>query len=1264
MRKNIFIALGALSVLIGMAVLAVAVAPNTPPGRSFLVSIAEKQLGAALGGEAEIGAIGGALPGKVRIENVTLNEDERIFARLARAELSWRPLALLRGRVVVDNLLIDGLEFLGPLPDVEKADDKAQKGFAFPETLPHVRVGNLQLRNGYVAKTVAGVDARFEGDGDLQIGDREIRANLDLISPDAGDKLEFSLWRNPQTDVLTVKARLQSPESGLAANLSRSDGPIDVHMSGAGPVTDYLLTISGVVGAYGAMTGEISGDLEARDAISVSLNHQFGDALEAITREVGQSVEAMMVMRPATEALTIDIVRLQADNLAANGVVSWRNDSKALKDSSLALNVILKDGYRAEIASLFGRAVAVEVAFSRRYDAYDLSASVAGDDATVRLVDATSDLSNALTGLLRVNLPAGGALPAPLNAGVAAEGQIDLVLDDRVTFTALTAQLPDGSNVFGEFFYRFADDNISANFDYSLSPQSIATIASNVGAQDAVTGAVTASGRVGDLAIDLDAKTPAADISGGTAGPATITANFKGIPSTPTGEFRATGAGGERMLAARLQPAGDGAYHLHNINFSGPEFQLGGEALVNPRTRTGTVDIVYDGERGAEPYPGVVIEGDFSVIGEIPAEGAESGLLIVSDALTVADFSLDNFSLKTTGPVDAMAIAFSIAGASTPAATIMSVEGVAELDAIKNKSLHVTDLAASVDSIELALKQAMRIGFADGLVIEGFDARFGAGDLALDAVLAPQFWQGSLEASDVRLPGSGVALTASIDLDTNRSAMASGDFDAVSVLTNNENARIAGAFTWDGTTFAVNNRSDVDGLDFSVAIPARLTRGESLGVELEGALSGKVRYAGAIAPIAAFMPPTMQSLEGALEVAATLGGEVSAPEVVGTATVSDGAFTDLASGLSIVGIELQANARSAASSSIVDFTLSARGPDQTSDTILGRGDIVLGEASLVDLSVSLDGARFSAGPVESVAADGSLTIAGALDAPKIDGAFTISELNAEAKPPPSTGLVAVDVVTQHGSAAPEAPPPAAAPAIPVNLSIAAKDKLFVRGRGLESEWAADVQITGAADDPRVLGTMNIRRGWLDFAGRRFAIVNGEIVFDRLVQNTPLIDIRAEVEASDLVAAIIVKGRADAVNIGLESTPSLPQNDILAYVLFGEPMNDLTAFEALQVTQALAQLGAIDPFGGSGLTSSARSALGLDLLNVDTDGENGASLTVGKYVADGLFVSATQDAKGEQGSVRVEYEITDNFTVETQLRQNGDQAVSANWKRDF
>jgi translocation and assembly module TamB len=242
----------------------------------------------------------------------------------------------------------------------------------------------------------------------------------------------------------------------------------------------------------------------------------------------------------------------------------------------------------------------------------------------------------------------------------------------------------------------------------------------------------------------------------------------------------------------------------------------------------------------------------------------------------------------------------------------------------------------------------------------------------------------------------------------------------------------------------------------------------------------------------------------------------------------------------------------------------------------------------------------------------------------------------------------------------------AGPPVTLALNVKANDKVFIRGRGLESEWSADIAVSGDAEDPLFEGKLELRRGYLDFAGRRFALSRGLIAFDRYAPNNPRLDIRAEHETKDGVTAIIeIKGRAQSPDISLLSTPSLPSEDVMALVLFGKPATDLSALESLQVAQALAQITGVGPFGGAGITGTARRALGLDMLSLAFDAETGAgALEVGKYVADGLFVSATQDARGENGSVRIEYEIAKSVTVETELKQDGDQTVSANWKIDF
>jgi len=291
-------------------------------------------------------------------------------------------------------------------------------------------------------------------------------------------------------------------------------------------------------------------------------------------------------------------------------------------------------------------------------------------------------------------------------------------------------------------------------------------------------------------------------------------------------------------------------------------------------------------------------------------------------------------------------------------------------------------------------------------------------------------------------------------------------------------------------------------------------------------------------------------------------------------------------------------------------------------------------------------------------------------------------MDVEVITPETTGLVDIDVVVVSGAdpgvnnliaeetlsqKAGESSGPKAS-SFAYDVDIVADDRLFVRGRGLESEWSADLTVRNNGSEPLVLGAVSLVRGTFDFAGRRFDVTTGEILFDRLSPNDPVIDLAADYETADgLVATVSVSGRSSGPTVELPSTPSGPQNDIMALVLFGKPTEQLSAVESLQTAQALASLGGVGPFGGGGggIVGSLRQSTGLDLLNVDLDGPGGAaSLTAGKYLADGLFVSATQDVNGNNGSIRVEYELTDNITVESRVRADGDQTVSANYKKDF
>ena len=87
-------------------------------------------------------------------------------------------------------------------------------------------------------------------------------------------------------------------------------------------------------------------------------------------------------------------------------------------------------------------------------------------------------------------------------------------------------------------------------------------------------------------------------------------------------------------------------------------------------------------------------------------------------------------------------------------------------------------------------------------------------------------------------------------------------------------------------------------------------------------------------------------------------------------------------------------------------------------------------------------------------------------------------------------------------------------------------------------------------------------------------------------------------------------------------PDLPQDEVLAHLLFGESMKQLTPIQIAEIGAALAELSGAT--GGGNPLNAIRKGLGLDRLNVGggTNGA-GASVEAGRYVAKGVYVGAKQ-----------------------------------------
>jgi len=229
----------------------------------------------------------------------------------------------------------------------------------------------------------------------------------------------------------------------------------------------------------------------------------------------------------------------------------------------------------------------------------------------------------------------------------------------------------------------------------------------------------------------------------------------------------------------------------------------------------------------------------------------------------------------------------------------------------------------------------------------------------------------------------------------------------------------------------------------------------------------------------------------------------------------------------------------------------------------------------------------------------------------------------------------------------------------LNVKVTAPRRIVVFGRGLDTEWAANFRVTGPVNDPSIDGTATLVRGDLDLAGRRFSFDTGTIDLDGPIR-TARIDIAAERTADDITASVRVSGTPVEPKFTLESTPSLPQDEILARVLFGRSAAELSGFEAAQLAAGLAQLAGgnagFDPVG------LVRAATGLDRVSFGAEG-GAATVSAGKYIADDVYVQLGAGGSGGVGA-EVEWEPAKELSIISSAQGNGDTKIAVRWKKDY
>lgn len=272
------------------------------------------------------------------------------------------------------------------------------------------------------------------------------------------------------------------------------------------------------------------------------------------------------------------------------------------------------------------------------------------------------------------------------------------------------------------------------------------------------------------------------------------------------------------------------------------------------------------------------------------------------------------------------------------------------------------------------------------------------------------------------------------------------------------------------------------------------------------------------------------------------------------------------------------------------------------------------------------------------------------------GRFRLGQFNAAQALP----LINVREINRRADEAPRRERPAI---WRYNIKARAANQMTVTGMGLNSEWSANITLTGTVDAPRLAGQADLVRGEYEFAGRDFDLERGRITFRGESPPNPALDIAASANLTDLDASINVRGTGLAPEISFTSSPALPEDELLARLLFGTSITDISAPEAVQLAAALASLrggGGLDPI------NALRGVIGLDRLRIvegnQTTGQ-GTSIAAGKYITRNTYVEIVTDGRG-YSATQVEFQITRWLSLLSSISTIGRQSANVRISKDY
>lgn len=1237
--------------------------------RGYLQALLEDNL-SDVGRDIKILGFQGAFSSEATIDRITIADDDGIWLTMNDIVMEWTRSSLLRGAVNINTLSAAEIILERRPTPVGGAPAPEASGFSLPELPVSLSIGEVRADVVAIEAPVFGERAIFQLLGSAELSGGEGNAALDIRRIDgAFGELVLNGSYNNESRQLELAMKLDESQDGIASHLLGLPGTPSVSLSvdGSGPLSDFVADIDLATDGQERLAGQVE-LLETRDD-DASTNEET-----VMKREfkAALSGDIAPVFLPEHRDFFGNNISLTAQGQRfADGALDLQ--SLDLKTKALALSgeVALSPDYWPEKFKLVGRigsdtGAPVLLPFSgdnTKVDTVDLNIEYDANqgDAWRGEFVVNSVARNDLT-LANATLEASGILQHGDGFAVG-EVRGDVHLD----VTGIAPKSEDlaralGPALSGKLSFDWQEDGHLQLSDLDLA-----------GTEYQLRGGLTADDLENGIIVNTlgDVELIAQDIT-----------QFAGLAGMPlTGAVKVALDGRVNLLG--------GAFDL-NITGDGSDLGIGQKQFDPLITGDSSLDIkaVRD-ETGTrlERLNITTNQANASLTAELKTDASQAAFdLRVKDS-AVIDAGLSGpaalgGTLVQSGDNWTLDADLSAPGGATASieTTLAIADGQLGLMAgsIDAKLANLSSYASLVGQPISGGVTANATGtydFASGAFnaeVKGEGASLGIGQASVDPLLrgASEFMarihreDGDaatqvifLDALSVTTPELNVQATG-----TSNDGRNSLDFNAklrnLGLVAEGISgpASATGTATLDGDAWQVavqaegpgGSNSTVNGSVQSDFSAANLALVGSAPLELTNSfikprlLTGLARF-----DLTLIGPLAVSSLSGNVQ---TNGARLALPTFQ-QALVIDQATAVLSGG--------QANVNVAAS--VV-----------TGGRVTAQGQVGLAAPYVADMQIDVDQVQLTDGRLYETSLDGAGTLIGALGGgatlradltigrteirisdvpastvPILEELRHINEPNAVRQTRVFAGLI-VEQNTAPTSARP----------YPIDITLRAPSQIFVRGRGLDAELGGTLRLSGTSANVIPTGQFDLTRGRLDILGKRLTLTEGRVVMRGAFD--PYLSFTATSQTDEILVNVNVIGPVSAPEVTFTSSPDLPQDEVLARLLFGRNIAEISALQALQLALAVRTLAGK---GGDGIIGNLRQNFALDDLDLTTDDDGEASLRVGKYISENIYTDVIVGSDGDT-EINLNLNITPNLTARGTLGADGESSVGVFFERDY